>query len=120
MWVTAFATHFLYCVTIVLGLLVIANLTVEARPAFQVTTLLVLPLLLAAIRGALRVIGVTEALPSYRSQIMSQSWIYICLAMFVPYLYLIDFAGALFGRRIRWRGIEYELISTEQTKVLTP
>lgn len=120
MWATAFGTHFLYCVTLLLGLVVIANLTVEARPAFQVTTLLVLPLLLAAMRGALRVIGVTEALPSYRSQIVSQSWIYIVLTMFVPFLYLVNFTGSLFGRKIRWRGIEYELVSTEQTKVLTP
>jgi len=120
MWATAFATHFLYCLTLLLGLVVIGNLTQESRPTFQVATLLVLPLLLAAIRGAIRVIGVTEALPSYRSQIMAQSWIYIALGMLVPFVYLVNFFSSLFGRRIRWRGIDYELVSTEQTKVLTP
>jgi cellulose synthase/poly-beta-1,6-N-acetylglucosamine synthase-like glycosyltransferase len=117
-WATAFATHFLYCFTLVIGMILATSLTLASRPAFHVTTLVTLPLLLAAIRGALRVIGVTEALPSFRSQIMGQSWIYILLAIFVPFLYLANFISSLFGRRLRWRGIEYELISPEQTRVL--
>jgi ceramide glucosyltransferase len=119
LWATAFATHFLYCVTLLIGLYVAMSLTLASRPAFQVLTLLVLPLLLAAIRGAIRVIGATEALPALRAQIMSQSWIYILLGMFVPFLYLVNFASSVMGRRIRWRGIDYELISPEQTRVLT-
>jgi ceramide glucosyltransferase len=119
MWATAFATHFLYCLTLVIGLLVALNLTLASRPAFQVVTLLFLPLLLASIRGAIRVLGVTEALPSFRSQIMSQSWIYILLGIFVPFLYLVNFVSSAIGRKIRWRGIDYELISPEQTHVLS-
>jgi ceramide glucosyltransferase len=120
MWATAFATHFLYCLTLVIGVIVALNLTFASRPAFHVSTLLVLPLLLAAIRGALRVIGVTESVPSLRAQIMSQSWIYILLAMIIPFLYLVNFFSTAIGRRIRWRGIDYELISPEQTRVLNP
>jgi len=120
MWATAFATHFLYCFTLLLGLIVTLNLLVESRPAFQIVTLWLLPLLLSAIRGALRVIGATEALPSARSQIMGQSWIYIVVTTVVPFLYLANFISSLIGRRLRWRGIEYELISPDQTRVLTP
>ena len=119
MWATAFATHFLYCLTLVLGFYCALELTLSSRPAFHVTSLLVLPMLLAAIRGALRVIGVTEALPSLRPLIMGQSWIYILLAVLVPFLYLTNFIASLIGRRLRWRGIEYELISPEQTRVVT-
>lgn len=118
-WATAFVTHALYCLTLILGVIVALNLTLAARPAFQVTTLLSLPLLLAAIRGALRVIGVTEALPFFRPQIMGQSWIYILLAVIVPLLYVVNFFSSLIGRRIHWRGIDYELISPEQTRILT-
>ena len=120
MWATAFATHFLYCLTLVLGLLLAFELTVASRPAFHVTTLVVLPMLLAAIRGALRVIGVTEALPGIRSVVMAQSWIYILLPTVIPFLYLLNFFTSLIGRRLKWRGIEYELISPEQTRVLRP
>jgi cellulose synthase/poly-beta-1,6-N-acetylglucosamine synthase-like glycosyltransferase len=120
MWAKAFATHFLYCLTLVLGLLLALELTVASRPAFHVTTLVVLPMLLAAIRGALRVIGVTEALPGVRSVVMAQSWIYILLPTIIPFLYLLNLSTSLIGRRLRWRGIEYELISPEQTRVLSP
>jgi cellulose synthase/poly-beta-1,6-N-acetylglucosamine synthase-like glycosyltransferase len=120
LWATAFATHFLYCLTVLLGLYVWLSLAVASRPAFQVATLVALPLLLAAIRGAIRVIGVTEALPAVRSQVMGQSWIYILLSIFVPIIYIVNFTASLLGRRLRWRGIEYELISPEQTRVLTP
>jgi ceramide glucosyltransferase len=120
MWAKAFATHFLYCLTLVLGFLLALELTVASRPAFHVTTLVVLPMLLAAIRGALRVVGVTEALPGVRSVVMAQSWIYILLPTVVPFLYLWNFFTSLIGRRLKWRGIEYELISPEQTRVLSP
>ena len=119
MWAMAFATHSLYCLTAVLGLYLALSLTLASRPAFQIMSLLILPFLLAAIRGAVRVIGVTEALPPLRTQIMAQSWIYIVLAMGVPFLYLWNFFSS-FGSRIRWRGIDYELISPEQTRILTP
>jgi ceramide glucosyltransferase len=119
LWITAFATHFLYCLTLILGVTVALNLALASRPAFQVTTLLILPLLLAAIRGALRVIGVTDALPSLRPLVMSQSWIYILLALVVPFLYVVNFFLSAIGRRISWRGIHYELISPEQTRVVS-
>ena len=119
MWATAFATHFLFCFTLILGLVVALNLTIESRPSSQVVTLLVLPLLLAAFRGALRVIGATEAVPSVRAEIMAQSWIYILVTFLVPFLYLFNFSASLFGRRITWRGIQYEIVSPDQTRVLT-
>ena len=119
LWAIAFATHFLYCFTLLLGLVQWVNLVRESRPAFQVASLVALILLLPAIRGAIRVIGVTEALSAFRSQIMGQSWIYIVLTIAVPFLYLWNFFASLFGRRLRWRGIQYELISPEQTRVLT-
>jgi ceramide glucosyltransferase len=119
MWAMAFVTHALYCLTFLLGMVCFLQLSVASRPAFQVMTLWVLFVLLAAIRGAFRVIGVTESLPALRAQIMAQSWIYILLAITIPFLYLVNFVSSLFGRRLRWRGIEYELISPEQTRVLS-
>jgi hypothetical protein len=80
-------------------------------------TLTFLPLLLSAIRGSIRLIGVTEALPSARSQITGQAWIYVLLTVFVPFLYLVNFANSLMTRKIRWRGLTYELISPEQTRI---
>jgi len=66
------------------------------------------------------VIGVTEAVPGSRGEIMAQSWIYIVVTLLVPFLYLLNFFASLFGRRITWRGIQYEIVSPDQTRVLTP
>jgi cellulose synthase/poly-beta-1,6-N-acetylglucosamine synthase-like glycosyltransferase len=118
MWGMAFGTHFLYCITLVLGIYLALGLTVSSRPAFHILTLLSLTLLLSAIRGAIRVIGVTEALPSIRKEIVSQSWIYIVLTLAVPFLYLTNFVSSLVGHKVKWRGITYELISTEQTRLV--
>src|SRR5262249_44158410 len=39
---------------------------------------------------------------------------------FMPFLSLINFFPPWFSRQIRWRGIRYELISPQETRVLTP
>jgi len=116
-WAPAAATHFLYCLTLVFGTLLVFGDLLAQRPAFHLLTLTFLPLLLSAIRGSIRLIGVTEALPSARSQITGQAWIYVLVTAFIPFLYLVNFANSLVTRRIRWRGVTYELISPEQTRV---
>ena len=116
-WAPAAATHFLYCLTLVFGTLLILGNLFAQRPAFHLVTLTFLPLLLSAIRGSIRLIGVTEALPPARSQVTGQAWIYVLLTVFVPFLYLVNFANSLMTRKIRWRGLTYELISPEQTRI---
>jgi len=120
MWKAAFATHILYCFTLLLGLWVTLDLVAGSRPASQIITLWTLPLVLSSMRGALRVIGVAETLPLFRKDLMGQSWIYLLVPLLVPFLYLSNFFASLAGRRIRWRGIQYEIISADQTRVLTP
>jgi hypothetical protein len=120
MWQKAFATHFLFCLTFFLGLLLTVRDILAGLPSFQLAGLTFLPLLLASIRGAIRVVGVADLLSAYRSQINSQSWIYITIGVFMPFLYLINFFSSLFSRQIRWRGIRYELVSSQETRVLTP
>ena len=118
-WNAAAATHLLFCLTFVLGALLTLSNILASLPAFQVAMLTFLPLLLAAIRGALRLVGVTEAVPAARSQIMGQSWIYILLGVFIPILYVVNFAMSLITRKIRWRGVLYEVISPNQTRILS-
>jgi hypothetical protein len=78
-----------------------------------------LPVLLSMIRGALRAAGVSEVLPAYRSQIAGQAWIYVLLTVFIPFLYLANFISSLVTRKIRWRGITYELIAPGQTRIIS-
>ena len=117
-WASGAAMHLLYCGTLLLGLEVTLSNVLATLPAFQLVMLTFLPMLLAAIRGGLRVAVATEVLPALRAQIVGQAWMYIVLGVFIPYLFLLNFAVSLFTRKIRWRGVTYELISPQQTRIL--
>jgi hypothetical protein len=118
-WARAAVTHLLYCTTLVFGVILILSDIFQQRPAFHLITLTFLPVLLSAIRSSVRLIGVTEALPAGKSQIMGQAWIYIVLTAFIPFLYLVNFANSLITRKIRWRGMAYELSGPEQTRIVS-
>jgi len=119
MWAIAAGTHLLYCLSFVLGAILTFGDVLATRPAFHLAALTFLPVLLAMIRGALRAVGVSEVLPTYRLQISSQAWIYVLLTVFIPFLYLVNFLTSLVTRKIRWRGVTYELIAPEQTRILS-
>ena len=119
MWASAAATHLLFCLTFVLGITLTLGNIEGSLPSLQLAGLTFLPLLLAAIRGGMRVSGVTEVAPSARGQILGQAWIYVVLGVFIPFLYLLNFAFSVITRKIRWRGVLYELVSPNQTKVLS-
>jgi ceramide glucosyltransferase len=117
-WAPAALTHLLYCLTLLLGTMLILSDVFTQRPAFHIVTLTFLPVLLSSIRGALRLSGVTEALPAARSQITGQAWIYVLLTVLIPFLYVANFVNSLVTRKIRWRDVTYELVSPEQTRIL--
>jgi ceramide glucosyltransferase len=117
-WAFGAATHTLYCATLPLGLAVTLINFFATLPAFHLAILTFLPMLLAAIRGGLRVVAASDVLQPAREQIVSQAWIYIVLGIFIPYLFLLNFVMSLFTRKIRWRGVTYELISPQQTRIL--
>ena len=117
-WAAAVVTHLLYCMTLLLGVILILSNFFEQRPAFHIATLTILPVLLSSIRSAIRLIGVTEALPAGRSQITGQAWIYVLLTVLVPFLYAVNFVNSLVTRKLRWRGMAYELIGPGQTRIV--
>lgn len=118
MWKASALTHSLYCLTLALGCYLVLTTLFAGRPVLQLVLLTLLPLLLASIRGVLRLTGVTEALPTVRTRIMAQAWIYVLLNLFVPFLYLANFVHSLVTCKVRWRGAIYELISPQQTKIV--
>jgi hypothetical protein len=118
MWAAALATHLLYCLTISLGIGLAMGAALAQRPALHIAALTFFIFLLSAIRASLRVVAVTEILSGARAQIMSQSWVYILLTSVVPFWYVFNFACSLISRKTRWRNIEYELISPNQTRII--
>ena len=119
LWATAAATHTLYVLTVVLGLaLTIAHLAAQTT-AMPFAALTALIFILSAIRSALRVAAVTEILPTFRTIIMREGWVYILLPVAIPFLYLANFIHSAITRKIRWRDVQYELVSANQTRVIS-
>jgi cellulose synthase/poly-beta-1,6-N-acetylglucosamine synthase-like glycosyltransferase len=119
-WFLGAAAHGLYCVTILLGLVAILDALVAGSLASHLVFLTFLPMVLAALRGAVRLIAVSEINPAWKRQLSEQGWIWTLLAPIVPFLYAINYLTSLFSRRIRWRGIRYKLVSPNQTRILSP
>jgi zinc transporter ZupT len=118
MWAIAGATHLLFCLTLLLGISVTLSSFFAGRPSLNLAVRTFLPLLLASIRAALRVTAVQEMLPAIKSQVQQQVWIHLLLGVWVPFLYSYNFLASALTRKIRWRGIRYELISPQQTRIL--
>ncbi|HTQ60969.1 MAG TPA: glycosyltransferase family 2 protein [Candidatus Solibacter sp.] len=119
MWGIAAGLHLLYCLTLILGTTLTLSSFLASLPAFPFAALTFLPVLLSMIRGALRAAGVSEALPAYKSQIAGQGWIYVLLIVVIPFLYMVNFITSVVTRKTRWRGVTYEVISPEQTRVVS-
>ncbi|MGH9744371.1 MAG: glycosyltransferase [Candidatus Acidiferrum sp.] len=119
MWGIAAGTHLLYGLTLIFGTWLTLSSLLASLAAFPFAALTFLPVLLSMIRGALRAAGVSEVLPAYKSQIAGQAWIYVLLIVLVPFLYVVNFITSLITKTIRWRGVTYEVISPEQTRIVT-
>jgi hypothetical protein len=117
-WMIAGATHLLFCATMLMGIFVTLQNLFTGHPAMQFLALTFLPLLLGAIRGAIRVTAAQDALPSLKPQMQNQSWVHLVLGTLIPFLYAVNFIASLATRTIRWRGISYELISPQQTRIV--
>jgi len=73
----------------------------------------------AALRhpGSIRLIGCDGSGPAARSQITGQAWIYVLLTVFIPFLYLVNFANSLITQKNSLARCELQLISSEQTRI---
>ncbi|GAC1700844.1 MAG: glycosyltransferase family 2 protein [Candidatus Acidiferrum sp.] len=118
-WRAAAATNTLYCFTLTLGALLTASNVLAGRPSFHILALTALPMLLNAIRAAMRVTAVTEILDAWRNQLLSAAWLYIVIGLFIPFLYVANSLFSLFTRKIQWRGIRYQLNSPQDTRILS-
>lgn len=81
-----------------------------------------LPLLLIAIiyllgvwKGYLRLQAIKLMLTEYQQELFRYRWGYYLLAPLVALIYLYNLIGSATTNRIRWRGITYELRSSNET-----
>lgn len=118
LWALGGLAHLLYCGTIALGLgLFVANM-IGGAPAIHLLLLVMVPPALCMARGVLRLAAVLELLPEFRQRLLAYGWVWCLLAAVAPVLSLWNSVVALFTRRIRWRGVRYDLISAAHTRIV--
>jgi cellulose synthase/poly-beta-1,6-N-acetylglucosamine synthase-like glycosyltransferase len=119
LWALGGLADLLYCGSILTGIGLCVSDLIAGVPAIHVLLLVLVPPLFSMARGVLRLAAVMELLPDWKSKLLADAWVWTLLAAGAPFLSLWNAVVALFTRRIRWRGIHYELLSPGQTLILT-
>ncbi len=117
-WAMGAAAHVSYCVTLIYAVFVIFASFAAGEPWMQLALITLVIPLLAAMKGALRTVGVDELMPQWRGPLTKWNWVWMTLAPVVPFLFSWNFIRSLLSKKIRWRGIRYELVSPAVTHVL--
>ncbi|HET9399877.1 MAG TPA: glycosyltransferase [Candidatus Acidoferrales bacterium] len=118
-WRAGAIAHLFYVATLLLGFASIAAATITGDQWISVALLMFLIILLAAIKGLVRWFAAMELLPAWKAELVRFAWAWSFLAPFTSFVYAINFAASAFNRRIRWRGITYELVSSSQTRIIS-
>jgi len=117
-WMFGAIAHLSYSITLIYAALFILGMMIDGDPWGQVALLALAIPLLAALKGAMRTVAVGELLSEWKGKLQEWNWIYPALAPLIPFLFSWNFISSLLGRRIRWRGIRYELVSASSTRIL--
>ena len=112
-WNQGALAHLSYCVTTLYALGVISMEIIYGEPWFQLALVALIIPLLAAAKGALRCMAVSDILPEWKKALGEWSWACVVLPPFVPFLVACNVLASMSTRTICWRGIRYELISSE-------
>ena len=73
---------------------------------------------LGTTKAALRLRAVALAIPEHRRRVASGAWAHLTLWPLTSVLFLYNALAAAASRRIRWRGITYELKSPSETDIM--
>ena len=117
-WMLGLAAHLGYSLTLAYAFLVILITMFGGDPWIQLLLMALVIPLLAAAKGAIRTVAVSEMLPEWRGKLQEWGWVWMALAPVVPLLYSWNFIASLLTRQIRWRGVRYELVGPNFTRIL--
>jgi ceramide glucosyltransferase len=117
-WAMGAAAHLGYSLTLIYAAVVIVAQMISGDPWMQLALIAFVIPLLAAMKGALRTVAVEELMPQWKGPLKKSNWVWMTLAPVVPFLFSWNFIASLLTKRIRWRGVRYELVSPAVTHVL--
>jgi len=117
-WLVGGLMNVAYVLSMLYAAYVILYCMVDGDPWSQLVLVALAVPLLAAMKGGLRVVAINEAIPEWKIKLPETSVACVLLAPVVPLLFAGNFVASSISRRIRWRGVRYELISPNSTRIL--
>jgi ceramide glucosyltransferase len=117
-WLLGGLMNLAYVLSMLYAAYVILYCMVDGDPWSQLVLVALAVPLLAAMKGGLRVVAINEAIPEWKIKLPETSVACVLLAPIVPFLFAWNFVASSISKRIRWRGIRYELISPNSTRIL--
>ncbi len=117
-WLVGGLMNLAYALTMLYAAYVILYSVIDGDPWSQLLLVALAVPLLAAMKGALRVVAINEAIPEWKGKLQETSWACLLLAPVAPFLFAWNFIVSSISRRMRWRGIRYELVSPNSTRIL--
>lgn len=118
LWATAAVGHFFYCAAVLVGLGLWAGSWGTGLSSLSILVLALIPPIVAALRGMLRLVAALDLLPDWRQKLLVDAWAWTLLAPLVPFVYFYNSIVAAVSRKITWRGTRYELVSAVRTRIL--
>jgi cellulose synthase/poly-beta-1,6-N-acetylglucosamine synthase-like glycosyltransferase len=117
-WMLGAIAHLSYSLISIFAILVILATMTAGDPWVQLALIAMIVPLLAMMKGAIRTIAILEVMPEWKTRLLEWGWVWTLLAPIVPFLYAWNFISSLLTKTIRWRGIRYELVSANTTRIL--
>jgi ceramide glucosyltransferase len=116
-WKLACLTHCLYNLTLWVGLYRLFSQGFAGTGNHLLAWLLIVIFALGSMSGWIRVGVAADLLPAEREQAQQIWWAFVLLGPVISALYLYNIIASAGTRRIIWRGIEYEMISPDETVI---
>lgn len=117
-WGVGLASHLLFGVVFFGGIVLALTRLVQGESSIGVFALLIAILVLGSLKGVVRLKSAGASIPEHRREVLRLWWMFVFLWPLVSLLFLYNFARSAATRRITWRGIAYELRSSNETIVM--
>lgn len=118
LWKVVLFSNLLFTCVFFGGLGIVAARLALGLPVLVPIALLIVIYVLGTLKALLRWNAACLVLTEYQKSMKSGLWAHLMLWPFTSALFLYNALAAALSRRIRWRGIEYELKSPNETVII--
>ncbi len=118
LWVLSLFGSGLFSIVMTASILVLFLFPFKSVEWAAAAAAIVLVSVFSVAKALIRIEAIGLVLPHYRRELNRQAISHSILWAITPAIFLMNSLAALFSRRIKWRGIEYEMISPTKTQVI--